>query len=229
MRRGAALLAISAGIALAAPAVGPDFGQEADHLLGWPATRVALTAAFVAACGGFLLVGLRGGGHPAVRGRPAWIALVALQGLLLLADLQAGSRAPLGVLAVVALLPAGWLLDGWRAVVVLVAFACGRLVDYGLGGNPALTVISELGAGAGAMVAARAAARSVWSTRSQLAREASHELRTPLTVLHGYISMLADASFPPEQASELVPLLLGKTREINDRIDAMLDRVRTGR
>jgi len=65
------------------------------------------------------------GGDQALARRPlAWAALLAAQGLLLAADLGAGSRAALGVLAVIALLPAGWLLAGapvGRAVPVAVA------------------------------------------------------------------------------------------------------------
>ena len=165
--------------------------------------------------------------RPGTGRRPlAWAALLAAQGLLLAADLGAGSRAALGVLAVIALLPAGWLLAGWRSALVLIAFMCARLVDYGLGGNTALTVVAELFAGAATMLAARAAMSAGWSARARLAREAAHDLRTPLTVLHGYISMLEDGSFPRERTHQVVTLLSGKTRELNEKIDAMLERMR---
>jgi len=87
-------------------------------------------------------------------------------------------------------------------------------------------VVAELFAGAATMLAARAAMSAGWSARARLAREAAHDLRTPLTVLHGYISMLEDGSFPRERTHQVVTLLSGKTRELNEKIDAMLERMR---
>ena len=138
----------------------------------------------------------------------------------------AGANAALGVLAVVALLPAGWLLGGRPAAVVLIVFVAARLADYGLGGNIALTAAVEIVAGSAVVLAARAAAVSAWRARREVAREASHDLRTPPTVLHGYISMLEDGTLPSELTRHLMPLLARKTRELNESIDAVLARVR---
>jgi K+-sensing histidine kinase KdpD len=103
-------------------------------------------------------------------------------------------------------------------------FAAARLADYGLGGNTTLTAAFEIFAGSAAAVAARAAAVSAWRARCAIAREVSHDLRTPLTVLHGYISMLEDGTLPSERTRNLMPLLACKTRELNERIDAVLAR-----
>ena len=102
--------------------LGATFGEEAGRLLGQPPARVIVVSAGVAAAGAFLLMRLPGGDQALARRPLAWAALLAAQGLLLAADLGAGSRAALGVLAVIALLPAGWLLAGWRSALVLIAF-----------------------------------------------------------------------------------------------------------
>jgi signal transduction histidine kinase len=157
----------------------------------------------------------------------AWAGvLLPVQGLVLCGDLVAGPRAALGVLAVVALLPAGRLVDARQAVLVMLVFVSGRVIDYALGGNTGLTTLAEIGSGAIAMVAARAAASSVRGARARLAKEASHDLRTPLTVLHGYLSMLEDGSLPPDRARHVAALLGKKTRELNERIDNVVERIR---
>ena len=78
-------------------------------------------------------------------------------------------------------------------------------------------------------VAARLAAINAARARSELALHASDELRTPLTVLQGYISMLQDGSLPPEEAPRVLVVLAGKAREMNERIDALVARVRGNR
>jgi signal transduction histidine kinase len=206
-------------------AAGAVFGDEAARVVGSQTAVVVGTAISVVGIGAFLLLRLRSGRHPLGRRPLAVTALLAAQLLLLAADFQAGPAAALGVLAVVALLPAGWLLDGWLSVLALGGFVCARWVDYSLAPDSAVTTICELGAGGAAIVAARLAAGSASRARAQVARDASHDLRTPLTVLQGYLSMLEDGSIPRDQARQLATLLGGKTRELNEKIDTMLDRL----
>jgi len=108
---------------------------------------------------------------------------------------------------------------------VLFVYVAARLVDYAVGGNLPLTTAAEILAGAAALLAARVAAVRTWQARRELAKEASHELRAPLTVLHGYVSMVEDGTLPNDQARDLMPLLAGKTRELNERIDGLLARM----
>jgi signal transduction histidine kinase len=165
------------------------------------------------------------------RARPAQICLglLALQAVLLAADFGAGPKAALGVLAVVALLPAGWLLDDKAGLLVLLAFVAARLFYFPTGGDSLLTVGCEVAGGSSAFVLARLAAAESRRARARVAREAEHDLRTPLTVLHGYISMLEDGSFPRERTRQLVSLLAIKTYEINQSIDSMFERIRSPR
>jgi signal transduction histidine kinase len=186
---------------------------------------VAGAAVTVVGIGAFLLSRLRGGSHPLARRPLALAVIVAAQVMLVAADFEAGPAAALGVLAVVALLPAGWLLDAWPSTLALIAFVCCRLAGYSFGADSAPTTACELAAGGTAMVAARLAAGNASRARAQVALDASHDLRTPLTVLHGYLSMLEDGSIPREQARQLAALLGGKTRELNEKIDSMLERV----
>jgi membrane protein DedA with SNARE-associated domain len=204
--------------------LGATFGEEARQLLAVPFAQVLSVSVLAGALGSFVLLKLPAA--PATRRPLAFVAFASAQGALLAIDFMAGATVALGVLAVVALLPAGWLLGGRAAALVLIVFVAARLADYGLGGNVALMAAIEILAGAAVAVAAHAAAASAWKARREMAREASHDLRTPLTVLQGYISMLEDGTLPSERARNLMPLLAGKTRELNEGIDAVLARVR---
>jgi signal transduction histidine kinase len=103
------------------------------------------------------------------------------------------------------------------------------LAYYATGGDSLVTVGCELASGSASIVLARLAAGQSRRARAEVAREAEHDLRTPLTVLHGYISMLEDGSFPRERTRQLVSLLATKTDEINQSIDSMFERIRSAR
>jgi len=203
--------------------LGATFDEEAKLLLAMPFAPALLASVLALGLGSFALLKLPDA--PSVRRPLAAAAFASLQGLLLAGDFLAGPSAALGVLAVLALLPAGWLLGRRPVGLVLFVYVAARLVDYAVGGNLPLTTAAEILAGAAALLAARVAAVRTWQARRELAKEASHELRAPLTVLHGYVSMVEDGTLPNDQARDLMPLLAGKTRELNERIDGLLARM----
>lgn len=56
---------------------------------------------------------------------------------------------------------------------------------------------------------------------------AAHELRTPISVLSGYLSMLTDGSLGPDGWKRAVAILSGKTRELKNMVDQLLEAART--
>jgi PAS domain S-box-containing protein len=69
---------------------------------------------------------------------------------------------------------------------------------------------------------------AVEHTKSNILNLASHELRGPLTILHGYLSMLteSDRDKQAELAPRVLPILLGKTRDMQRLVNEMLEAVR---
>lgn len=62
--------------------------------------------------------------------------------------------------------------------------------------------------------------------KSEFLQLASHELRSPIGVLRGYLSMLQDGSLGPGDLPRVLPMLLGKTQQINLLINEMLETAR---
>jgi len=55
---------------------------------------------------------------------------------------------------------------------------------------------------------------------------AAHELRTPISVLNGYLSMMADGSLGPDGGKRAIEILSGKTRELKNMVDQLLEAAR---
>lgn len=68
-------------------------------------------------------------------------------------------------------------------------------------------------------------ARVASETKSEFLRVAAHELRGPLSVLSGYLSLLSsgDLGAPPEKWRGPLEILTGKTWELNNIMDQLLE------
>lgn len=62
--------------------------------------------------------------------------------------------------------------------------------------------------------------------KSEFLQLASHELRSPIGVLRGYLSMLQDGSIGADSLPKVLPMLLGKTQQMNLLINEMLETAR---
>jgi signal transduction histidine kinase len=62
--------------------------------------------------------------------------------------------------------------------------------------------------------------------KSEFLQLASHELRSPIAVVRGYLSMLQDHSVGPAELDRVLPILLGKTQQMNLLINEMLETAR---
>ena len=54
----------------------------------------------------------------------------------------------------------------------------------------------------------------------------SHELRTPLSVISGYLSLLDEHEFPPEQRAEIRRLMHEAVAELERTIEVLISRER---
>ena len=171
--------------------------------------------------------------------------------LIFIGDVVAFPRGQLGVVALVPVTAAAWLLSQRMTyAIVLVAMLLDGAATIATSALPTLAVINVVMIGVMAMLG-RLAATSVLRTREVLRSErearsglaraerlereksdflrlASHELRGPVSILHGYIAMLEDGSLGelPGPAAAVVPILAATAVGMSDTVDQMLDTAR---